>query len=40
MNNKQVAIVIVVVVVLVVACIVAAPALIDSIRTIHVIPQH
>jgi hypothetical protein len=40
MNNKPAVIAVVVVVVLVMICIVAAPALIDSIRSIHVIPQH
>jgi hypothetical protein len=40
MNKKQVVIVVVLVVALVVICILATPALIDSIRTIHAIPQH
>jgi hypothetical protein len=40
MGNKQVVLVVVVIVVLVVVCVVAAPALMDVIRTIHVIPQH
>jgi hypothetical protein len=40
MGNKQVVIIIVVIVVLVGGCIVAAPALMEMIRTIHVIPQH
>ena len=40
MGNKQVVVIVVVIVVLVAVCIVAAPTLIESIRTIHVIPQH
>ena len=41
MSNKRIAIVVVLVVVVVAAvCIVAAPALMDAIRGIHVIPQH
>ena len=38
--NKKVIVSIVVVVILGVVCIVAAPALMDSIRSIHVIPPH
>jgi hypothetical protein len=40
MGNKQIAVIVSVIVVLVVLCIVASPALMDAIRTIHVIPQH
>lgn len=41
MSNKRVVIIVVVsVVVLLAVCIVAAPALMDAIRAIHVIPQH
>ncbi len=42
MHNKRVAIlaVSVLVVVLVAVCIMAAPALVDAIRYIHVIPPH
>ena len=40
MSNKRVAIVVVLVVVLAAVCILAVPAVMDAIRTIHVIPQH
>ena len=41
MSNKQAVILLVVVIVLGVACIVlAGPALMDAIRSIHTIPQH
>lgn len=42
MRNKRVAILVisVLVVVLVVICIVAAPTLMETIRSIHVIPPH
>ena len=42
MRNKRVAILVVsvLVIVLVAVCIVAAPALMDAIRSIHVIPPH
>lgn len=40
MSNKRVAIVVVLVIVLVAVCTLAAPTVMDAIRTIHVIPQH
>lgn len=42
MRNKKVAIlaVVVLVVVLVAVCVATAPALMDTIRSIHTIPQH
>lgn len=40
MRSKQVLILVVLVVALVAACILAAPALVDAIRSIHVIPPH
>jgi hypothetical protein len=41
MSNKRVVILVVsVLIVLVAVCILAAPALMDAIRSIHTIPQH
>jgi hypothetical protein len=40
MRNKQAVIIAILVIMLVAICIVATPALMDVIRSIHVIPQH
>lgn len=40
MSKKRVAIVVVLVIVFAAVCTLAAPSVMDVIRTIHVIPQH